>query len=357
MKPLFPSLFLLLIHSFCFGQNISEAIDKHGASFPPYTEVAIAIVDGDQVHYHGFIKTGEGFEAKDNANAVFEIGSISKVFTSTLLATKVQEGKLKLEDPVHKLLKYRLKGNPKITLSHLANHTSGLPRLPENIMRDITNNPTNPYKNYDEEDLKEYCTKLLVLENEVGSKSSYSNLGAGMLGHALSIRYKKTYEELLQELIFEPLKMTQSTTNRTLVKDKLIPGHSPVGTPTTSWDMNVLTPAGGILSSVSDLSKFIQANFDDSNPIYALQRKKTITINEKVSVALGWHIITTESGNELYWHNGATGGYTSSMALDVPTKKGVIVLSNLSPMHPSRANIEIMNIELLNQMIETSSTK
>lgn len=348
MKSIITYFLSLFFGTAASAQTPNELVQKYGKKFPEFTELSIAIIKGkDNIEYQGFIKKDTLFEPKENHQSVFEIGSVSKVFTSTLLAYKVQEGKLDLDQPAKSLLPFSLKGNPKITLQHLANHTSGLPRLPENIMPLLSQNPDNPYKNYDEEKLKEYCSKELKLQSKVGEKYDYSNLGAGLLGYALTQHSKKSYEALLQEKIFQPLQMQHSTTNRDLVKDKLVLGLNASGKPTSNWDMAVLAPAGGILSTVEDLSKFAIANLDSTNQALNLQRLSTFTINKSMSIALGWHLINSKKGNQFYWHNGGTGGYTSFLAIDTQRGCAVIILTNLSAFHPSMSNIDALGVELL----------
>ncbi|CAA6802674.1 MAG: Beta-lactamase (EC [uncultured Aureispira sp.] len=342
MKQLIPFLVALFTLQTSTAQTPAELVQEYGKAFPKQTELAIAVIEGDKVSYYGFIKKDSSFEAKKNASAIFEIGSITKVFTSTLLAHQVVNKKMKLDQLVKKHLPFKLKGNPKITLKSLSNHTSGLPRLPDNLFPMMVNNPDNPYKGYDVAKLKEYCTKQLSLQSAVGERSDYSNLGAGLLGYAIAQKTKKSYETLLQEFIFIPLEMHQSTTNRSLVEGKLVRGLSPDGQITSNWDLEALAPAGNILSSVDDLSKFILANFDTKNPVYQLQQSKTMSLHTNMDVALAWHIITTKTGKKLHWHNGGTGGYTASMAMDVDHKKGLVLLSNVSAFHPKTGNIDAL---------------
>jgi CubicO group peptidase (beta-lactamase class C family) len=346
-------LSLLSLHSIT-AQTPGELVQKYGKSFPENTELAIAVVEGNEVTFYGFIKKDSTFEAKENATAIFEIGSITKVFTSTLLAHQVINKKMKLDQPVKKFLPFKLKGNPKITLKSLSNHTSGLPRLPDNLFPMMLNNPGNPYKGYDVKMLETYCSKQLHLKNPVGERYDYSNLGAGLLGYAICQKTHKSYETLLQEIIFQPLGMSQTTTNRDLVEAQLVLGLDSEGKVTSNWNLEALAPAGNILSSVHDLSKFIIANFDTENPVYQLQQSKTKSIKPNMDIALGWHIIKTKTGKNWHWHNGGTGGYTSSMAIDVVNKKGVVLLSNVSAFHPKVGNMDALVFQLM-EMLESDS--
>lgn len=350
MKHIITFLLSLFLINSSNAQTPADLVKKYGKDFPQYTELSIAVVEGKDVSFYGFIKKDSTFELKENTTAIFEIGSITKVFTSTLLAHQVVNKKMKLNHLVKKFLPFKLKGNPKITLESLSNHTSGLPRLPDNLFPMMVNNPDNPYKGYDAEKLKEYCTKQLSLTNEIGEQSNYSNLGAGLLGYAIEQKTKKSYEDLLQEFIFKPLKMNQSTTDQSLVEAQLVRGLDPDGKVTSNWDLEVLAPAGNVLSSVQDLSKFVIANLDIEHPVFKLQQTKTKIINKNMAVALGWHIIQSKTGKKLHWHNGGTGGYTSSMAIDVQNKNGVVLLSNVSAFHPKMGNIDALVFELMESL-------
>lgn len=354
MKKIIAFLLSLFALDSSTAQTPAELVQKYGKAFPQHTELSIAVVEGDDISFYGFIKKDSTFEVKENATAIFEIGSITKVFTSTLLAHQVVNKKMKLEQLVKKYLPFKLKGNPKITLESLSNHSSGLPRLPDNLFPMMVNNPDNPYKGYDAKKLEEYCSKQLSLKRPIGEQSDYSNLGAGLLGYAICQKTNKSYESLLQEIIFKPLEMSQSTTNRSLAEAQLIRGLGPDGEVTSNWDLEALAPAGNVLSSVQDLSKFVIANFDTKNPVFQLQQSKTISINKNMDVALGWHIIKTKTGKNLHWHNGGTGGYTSSMAVDVHNKKGVVLLSNVSAFHPKTGNIDALVFKLM-ETLETES--
>ena len=149
-----------------------------------------------------------------------------------------------------------------ITFRQLANHTSGLPRLPSNL-NFFSIDPQNPYKDYDKKKLEEYLSTKMELEYK--GRFEYSNLGVGLLGFVLSEIEETTFEDLLQSRIFSKYQMTSSTTDRTSVRNALVAGLNSKGNVTPNWDLNVLVGAGGILSSVSDLSKFATAQFDNVN--------------------------------------------------------------------------------------------
>lgn len=350
LKQLLQFCLSFFIGSSALAQTPEELIQKWCKKFPDSTQFAIAVVQPSGVQYYGFEKVGQDYQAVENQNAVFEIGSISKVFTSTLLAQDIESGLLKRHTKVQRLLPFKLKKRPKITLEQLSNHSSGLPRLPDNIFPMLMQYADNPYHKYGPTELEYYCTKQLSLTSEVGTNFLYSNLGAGLLGYALSQKHEQSYEALLQNRIFKPLGMTQSTTKIAQVSEQLILGRDATGATVSNWDLNVLAPAGGIFSSVEDLVKFVNANFEPKQAALSLQRMPTFSISDKEKVGLGWQMLKQKSGNWIHWHNGGTGGYTSFMAIDRSKKHAVIILSNASALQKVARNVDRLGFAWLKQL-------
>src|SRR5690606_1928309 len=131
---------------------------------------------------------------------------------------------------------FPFKDKTKITFQSLANHTSGLPRLPVNL--DLSNE-TNPYKNYGKKEIEEYLKNLLKLENEPSKISSYSNLGAGLLGHTLGLTQKSSFQKLLQKRVFDKYKMTNSFTTSQNLDNRLVKGLDENGEVVSNWDFDV----------------------------------------------------------------------------------------------------------------------
>ncbi|MGC1520781.1 MAG: serine hydrolase, partial [Steroidobacteraceae bacterium] len=136
-----------------------------------------------------------------DGDTVFEIGSITKVFTSLLLADMVQRGEVKLDDPIAKYLpasaKVPERNGHSITLVDLATHTSALPRMPANFR---PKDPANPYADYTDEQLYAFLSSYELIR-DVGAKYEYSNLGFGLLGQGLAHRAGTDYETLVETRI------------------------------------------------------------------------------------------------------------------------------------------------------------
>ena len=248
-----------------------------------------------------------------------------------------------LDDPIA----IPLKDNLQISYKQLSNHTSGLPRLPKDLFSIDSFRTDNPYKDYNEQLLESYLGNEVELDNQPGERYAYSNLGAGLLGHLLSKKSDSSYEELLQERIFSKYGMTFSTSDIQTIQGNLVLGLDEKGKITSNWDLASLKGAGGIYATTGDLAEFINAHLYDDNAVLKLSRKPTFKVNNTMDIALEWHIINTKSGNTWYWHNGGTGGYTSSMAMDVETKKAVIVLTNVSAFSKLQKHIDPLCFELM----------
>jgi CubicO group peptidase (beta-lactamase class C family) len=269
-----------------------------------------------------------------NSDTIFEIGSATKVFTSLLLADMVQRGEVTLTDPVAKYLPAEVKvperGGRAITLVDLSTHTSGLPRLPSNLQ---PKDPANPYADYSVEQLYQFLSSY-QLTRDIGSQFEYSNLGGGLLGHALARRAGMDYEALVRLRITRPLGM--DSTGVTLspeMKARLAVGHNDKLVTVPNWDLPALAGAGALRSNVNDLLTFLAANLGYVKSPLAPAMAAMLSVRRPTDaprggeIGLAW-LIAKPSEDEIVWHNGGTGGYRSFMGYDAKTRVGVVVLSN-----------------------------
>src|ERR1039457_6874249 len=200
--------------------------------------IVVGIVDG---HGRRFVSYGS-FSLKDprpvGNDTVFEIGSTTKVFTSTILADMVQRGEVSLDDPVAKYLpadvKMPRRGGKQITLIDLATHTSGLPRMPSNFApKDID----NPYADYTVANLFHFLSSY-ELTRDIGSKFEYSNMGVGLLGSALGNRAGMDYEALVRARVTGPLKMDNTRIALSPeMKSRLAQGHNEARSTATNREL------------------------------------------------------------------------------------------------------------------------
>jgi D-alanyl-D-alanine-carboxypeptidase/D-alanyl-D-alanine-endopeptidase len=294
--------------------------------------IALAIIDSSSIQYFNFGKTAEDGKEVDE-NTIYEIGSISKVFTAIILAQQVQNGELELEDEINNFLpddiKVPVMGDRDITFGNLTDHTSGLPRMPDNFN---PANPNNPFADYSVDQMYEFISNYQPVRT-VGSEYEYSNLAQGLLGHLLALNDNSTYEELMLQSIANPLDMNDTRIELTQrMKENLALGHSG-GKVVENWDIPTLAGAGAIRSSTSDMAKFISANLGYVNNSFMEAMKLTHKVRHdkagEMSVAMAWHIKKGENG-DVIWHNGGTGGYRTFAGFVKETGKGIVLLSNSS---------------------------
>lgn len=272
---------------------------------------------------------GEQFDE----NTLFEIGSISKVFTAMILADMAAKGEVSLDDPVQRYLPegvtMPVRGGKEITLADLAAHHSGLPRLPDNMP---LADPDDPYADYTEAMLLEFVTGH-ELQNDIGGKWDYSNLGVGLLGYVLTQASGKDYEILLRERITDPLRMDDTAVSLTpALQERFSPGYDAFMRPAKPWHLSTLVGAGGIRSTVDDMLAFAAAALDPQSPIApamelmtSVRRTGPTPDTEQV---LGWQLSHPEAGRDILMHNGGTGGYRSALALEPAKKRAVVALTN-----------------------------
>jgi D-alanyl-D-alanine-carboxypeptidase/D-alanyl-D-alanine-endopeptidase len=271
-----------------------------------------------------------------NGDTIFEIGSITKVFTSLALMDMVQKGEVSVTDPVSKYLPAAVKApernGRKITLQDLATQSSGLPEgEPSNADR------SNLYAWYSKEQLYEFLSGY-QLTRDIGSLFEYSNIGVSLLGHALSLRDGKAYDAMVRARILEPLGMND--TGIALSPEmmaRLAPGHGINRNPVPNLDFStreVLAGGGGLKSSANDLLTFLAANLGYTKTPLAQAMAAEISIRRPalpsmvgMEIAYTW-IVQTKNGKSIVWHNGSSPGYRAYIGFDPKSRAGVVVLSN-----------------------------
>ncbi|MHA4808999.1 serine hydrolase domain-containing protein [Flavitalea flava] len=299
--------------------------------------LSIGILKDGKTYFYGYGETAKGNKTIPETGTIFEIGSISKTFTATLLAIAVGEGKVRLNDPVNKYLPDSipsLQYNGRvITLKDLSNHTSAIPSLPSDFQSTITD-PKDLYKNYSIEKLYAFLGHL-KLTREPGKEYDYSNTAVGLLGTILQKIYHSSYEELIIKYICTPLGMNDT---RILIRKndsaRFAKGYDENGEYNGPWNLPPsFVAAGGIRSTARDMLKYAGAEGDvnamgKTGLVKAMQLTHDTTFSNGQSViGLGWHY-TQPGERKVLFHNGATGGYRSYLAINAEKKFAVIILSN-----------------------------
>jgi serine-type D-Ala-D-Ala carboxypeptidase/endopeptidase len=341
------TIFLLAILAFVSGVMAQPAAQS---TMPTDSEIRQILVDRIDVQHQSvglvvgvigpegrrviaYGQLNQGDPRPLTGDTIFEIGSVTKVFTSLLLEDMVQRGEVALDDPVQKFLPASVKmpegDGRQITLVDLSTHTSGLPRLPTNLK---PADPNNPYADYSVDHLYQFLSGYQLLRAP-GSQYEYSNLGGGLLGHVLALRAGMSYEASVRSRICDPLGMKDTRITLTPeMKERFAVGHNQALEPVENWDLPTLAGAGALRSTANDMLTFLAANLGyTKSPLApamaAMLKVRRPTGMPGLEIALGWHVRTVD-GKEIVWHNGGTGGYRSFMGFDPAARTGVVALSN-----------------------------
>ena len=318
--------------------------------------IVVGVIDKSGSRVLSYGETVKGNGKIPDGNTLYEIGSITKVFTSLLLEDMAEKGEVNLNDPISKFLPKNVKtptrDGKEITLIDLSTQTSGLPRMPDNF---TPKDWRNPFADYTPEKLYDYLSQY-KLTRGIGEKYEYSNTGVGLLGFVLSLKAGTDYETLVKKRICEPLKMTSTIIALTPdLKKRLAVGYDQNGRQTENWDFSALAGCGAIKSTVNDMLKFAAANLglvktNLSDDMEAIQVPRHTTGIADLYIAMGWHV-WLKYDKKIIWHNGGTGGYRTFIGLDKENQKAVIVFSN------SAAGVDDIGLHLLESRFEMNPYK
>jgi CubicO group peptidase (beta-lactamase class C family) len=320
--------------------------------------LAVGIFRQGTPHTFGYGLRDLNRDTPVDGDTVFEIGSITKTFTATLLADLAREGLVSLDMPVQECLPPGVtvptRGGKPITLAQLAAHTSGLPRMPDNIQSPFfayaEATGENPYARYTMAELYTFLGGC-ALQSVPGERFEYSNLGAALLGHALANRAGMGYEELVLSRVCRPLGMADTSLSpdpermERLAKPysrSLRRGPFQIALPAAHWTTEPFAPAGMLRSSAKDMLKYLAANLGaraaaagaespNRSLCAAMDAAHAVrhAVGPGMDIALGWHVLHLPTGSEPgYWHNGQTGGHRSFAGFLREAQVAVVVLSN-----------------------------
>ncbi len=294
---------------------------------------SVAIYYKGKNYYYNYGETIQDGKQLPTNKTLYEIGSISKTFTATLLAKAVIDKKVRLRDAITKYLPDSVAANKdlqNITLQQLSNHSSGLPRMPININFTVTNY-LQPYENYDNNALFSFL-KHFKATRKPGESYEYSNLAVGLLGVIIERIYKKPYETLLMQQIVKPLRL--ANTKITLLKNDsalMAQGYNEKGLAVPVWTFKSLAACGAIKSNAADLLLYgkQQLSAFKSSPLAKYNAlTHQVTFNDSVQkVGLGWHFLLDDSDIVLQ-HGGGTYGFRTMLCVNVNKNIVVVLLTN-----------------------------
>ena len=261
---------------------------------------------------------------------IFEIGSISKVFTGILLADAVQAGKLGLDDTLAQRLpvKFAHPATGAVTLKQLVTHTSCIPSIPDNMMNAAS---ADPYAQYDNRALFEYLASA-KLEGQPPCASSYSNLGFGILGVVLETAYGKPWADLVQEKIAGPLGMVDTVQELSAAQRSRFAESWNGEELAQPWTFKAMAGAGALRSTLADMSRFADALLVGAKgplghvwPLIAGDHVDMPAVGGKIGFAL---VHAKDSGEDSYSHDGGTGGFRSTIQVRPGSGRAFVVLAS-----------------------------
>jgi CubicO group peptidase (beta-lactamase class C family) len=318
-----------------------------------YVGVIVGLVDGDQVTIQSFGRASKETGKAPDADTGFAIGSITKTFTATLLASEVIAGRMKLDDPVQKYMPADTTitqvGDRPMTLAHVATHLSGLPRMPPSF---APTNPADPWGDYfagfDDAKLWEAMrTVKPARAPEAGSE--YSNFGFGLLGTLVARSAGTSYDALVSERIFKPLGMTRShMAPHDATRQPIAQGYDRAGKPAQHWTFQSLAGAGAIYSTMTDMLAYLRVNMavaaktPSATPLHQAMAMAQQPRADMGGGKIGLAWITAPNGIRM--HDGETIGFSSFLGFTMDGTRGVVVLANTIRLEvTSRVGLHLLN--------------
>ena len=320
----------------CFGDD--SVTERVTALVNPYIAnervmgMTVGVLQNGTTWVKGYGRFAEKDARVPDGQTMYEIGSVTKTFTGILLADAVVRGRMQLDDAAEKYLPdgagMPSKGESPITLKHLATHASGLPRIPENM---VLENTDDPYANYSVDQMLEFLSNYKLRRRPV-MQISYSNLGFGLLGWLVARDAQTDYESLLRDRITGPLKMNDSLVKLSpSLEQRMATPYAADGIKTVPWHIESLAGLGGIHSTVDDMLRYIQANLEppDSELGKAIELAWQVhqppLIKTDFAMGLGWHVARD---GHTRWHSGQTAGFHACLYIDRRSKLGFVLLAN-----------------------------
>lgn len=315
---------------------------------------SIALINGTQVNQYHYGETKLGNKTLPNNLTLYEIGSITKTFTSAALIYWLNQNNININSSVKTYLPADLSANlskngVNVSFKHLLNHTSGMPRIPDDLP-----NTLDPYLNYDSIKVYNYIINHTLLRTpgtfpttKQEAFNYYSNLAYSLAGLILERNEHNTLETFFRNTIFIPLGMDNSTLNNIeTINNRAYPHNSTNNA--SYWHLTGAAGAGGIKSCLADMIKYAQAQLnanvnDNLGKSFLESQTPQVQINGKDYFGLGWEFYFTNTNKRIIVKDGGTGGFTAFVAFEKTSQKAIVALfNNNTNNNPSEPFINLL---------------
>ena len=305
---------------------LDKALDKKINEFLQGNQapgLSVAVLSNGVASYYGYGETAKGNTILPGSTTLYDIGSVTKTFTAYILASLINEKKITLDKKLNTFFTNLDEKVGAITIGQLANHTSGLPNM--------GTIPTNgdagrdPNEKYTAKDLASGLTTIQLV-SVPGETFNYSNLGFATLGAILEKVSGQTYSQLLDKYILRPNKMTQTFYKKPIAYPSITKGYDEAGIERDYLNLDAYGPAGNIKSTAEDLMKYAQLMMSGDKAA-VLARTITYAPEKGNKIGLSW-IVIPMGNTAFYFHNGATIGYRSYIAIEPISGKALVILNN-----------------------------
>lgn len=293
----------------------------------------VGIIDNDSTYFLSF-GNEVGVKTPLNANHIFEIGSITKSFTATLVSLLEKDGMISKKGIVNHYLPIEFQ-NPrlkKLTIEDLINHKSPFPKRPY-YFGEKEEDPQNPYEFYSKNDLLKFYSRYVPDKQK---EFNYSHINYALLEIILESVANLEYEELLKQYLFNPLNMENSFVHFKEKKQNVVtPGVDRTTENTKPWTFSSFAGSEGIKTTAGDLINYMKAFMAISstsldNNLPELTTYNHTSFNSKLFTSMGWHVLKINKNNRAILSNGGTNGHSAFIGMVPENKTGVVVLSNSS---------------------------
>lgn len=324
------------------SRHLAAAIDaevaKHMKSglFPG---VVVGVFKDGRTYIKGYGSIDKAASRPPDAHTVFQIASVSKLLTASLLQALHDEGVVHMDATLGELLGPSIPLAPTVltvTLRQLVTHTSGFPSIPKSLgdtamqMAGSDDPMLNPYSYLGPQYVFGYLAH--ASDKREAGRFEYSNFGMGLLAYVLERVTGTDYETLVREKVLLPAGMHSTAITFTPdMRARLAQGHTPTGQPAPPWTFAALAGAGAYSSTAHDMLTFIQASLGGHKP--TAQRFDAMHLPQgSGQFGIGWaqpSFLHRFFGNRgVVWHNGMVGGYASYVSIDPVGRCGVVLLTN-----------------------------